>query len=384
MINFIPPFIFSVATWLLYSEVPGVNPAPFSQESFLSFIGVIKYGPPLVLSIFAGYIVQSRITKRFVILLTASCSFLLFLSALIPSESISALIAVFVIAMTSIIYEPILEVLCAYYGEKTGNYLAVNNAMNLARTCARMIAPLLLLYVLKKYFSFSIQITSGIFVIFASAFFLFVHFPEDMAPEDKASNVQPRFFESLKKVFSNPNAYQILIVYSTFYLAVNYLEYFVTIIKPGSTIKLGHLFSILGAGFVTSNLLTLVFKKHLNIKPVHLGYSLFFTGIGLILLTIVPGKMIVLCPFFIGLGNGLSVPLGSAIIQKSLERKDIAVFFGALETSINICGIISMTIGALVFKLLGASTVFIVDGVIIIVSGIYWVIVSNRGARGKT
>ncbi len=376
MLNFLPPFVFSLAMWALFSDVPSKAHAPFSQETYLSLIGIIKYGPPLLLSIFAGYIVRSRINRRFVFLITAVCSLALFFSSMISIPSIAALLAVLSLVMTSVLYEPVLEVLCAFYGERTGNYMAVNNAMNLARTSARMLAPLLTLYVIKSSVSLSIEVISGLLLGLSALLFLFVRFPEDV-PTEQEQIGHCGFFASLKQVFSNSSALRVLIVYSTFYLAVNYLEYFVTLLNINTGIKLAHMFSALGAGFVTSNFMSLVLKRHIKIKPVHLSYSLFLTALGLLLLPLVTGPLILICPFVIGLGNGISVPLGSSIVQQSLDRNGVAVFFGALETSISICGIISMGIGFTSYKLFGPRAVFLVDAGIIGMAAVYWTITIN-------
>lgn len=370
--NFFPHFIYSLALWILYSQLPEQSPAPFNQETYLSLIGAVKYTAPLLLSVFAGYIVRTRVNRRFSAqLLVGAAGFIYFLGSH-ATGAISNLLILCTVALLAVLYEPIIDVLCAFYGEKQGNYLSVNSAMTLVRTSARMLGPLITLYLIVPYLRLPLSQIVSLLLGLAALFVVFAEFPDPTPVDEGSLVVSGGFFSTLQSVLANPTSAQLLIVYSTFYLSINYLEYLVTLLPTGSPIALSSVYSVLGGGFVASNVFVLLFKKRLDIRPVHLSSSLALTGFALFALPLLPGRMLFLGAFLAGFGNGISVPLGASIIQSSLPRSQIAVFSGALETCVNACGIISMGLGIILFHFFGAVGVFYGDAILVLGSAFIW------------
>lgn len=363
---------------MLFSKIPEMQADPFDQPTYLLTIGMIKYIPVFLFAILGGHIVKEYAKKEFIVGLIAVQIAIVFFLKIYVYGSFASLILLGSFVIFSLIYEPLIDYLTAYYSEKKGEYIYINSVVSLSRTMARLFAPMIFVYVIAKNSGNIFSTTQILYAILALSI-VFIDFPKLESSEKKQ---QKSLIACMKNIISNKTALGILLIYCVFYLGINYLEYMVIISQKFASVQLGDLFMIMGAGFVCANVSLLILKD--KIKSVHMmTFSLGLSGCMLILLPWIEIKNLVFgAIFLIGCGNGLAVPISMGFAQKLLKKDLIPYFSGLLDTSINICAIISVGIGFILIKTLGIKGVFFFDGLFLLVSMIIWILL-NKNALGE-
>ncbi|MCI5072875.1 MFS transporter [bacterium] len=351
---------------------------PFDQPTYLLIIGMIKYTPVFLFAILGGHIVKEYAKKGFIVGLIAVQMVIIFFLKTYTQDSYASLILLGSFVIFSLIYEPLIDYLTAYYSEKKGEYIYMNSIVSLSRTSARLLAPMMFVYVIAKNNGDIFSTTQIMYLILAVSI-MFIDFPKLESGEKKQKK---SLIVCMKNIISNKTALGILLIYCVFYLGINYLEYIVVISQKFASVQLGDLFMTMGAGFVCANASLLILKD--KIKSIHMmTFSLGLSGTMLIMLPWIEVKYLVfMALFLIGCGNGLAVPISMGYAQKLLKKDLIPYFSGLLDTAINVCAIVSVGIGFVLMKTLGAKGVFLFDGLFLLMSMLIWVSL-NKNTLGE-
>ncbi|MEZ4815047.1 MAG: hypothetical protein R3A80_07560 [Bdellovibrionota bacterium] len=357
------------------ATVPDAKYYPFSQENYLLCMGVIKYAPVLLLSVIGSHWISNNLSKNLVVALVVLSSAIIIALSAVPIESFRYLSIFFVYILFSVIYEPVVEILSSYWGEKRQNYLLVNGLVTLARTSARYLGPILITSFIGRYLNLQLPQLSALLLVFLASALVFCDFPKTEKIEEGVVT-RLSFKESMQKICQSKLSLGLLVIYCIFYLGVSYLEYLVTLLDPQSKVTLAQLFSSLGLGFVVSNILIMIMKGKLK-QPLIFFLSLLLTGSCLVLLPFVSQGLLPRVMFLIGIGNGFAVPISLSIFQKLLGRKLIGHFIGVLDASINMCALISLGVGYVLFRTVGSSYIFVFDGTMILVSAFVWLMLDK-------
>lgn len=370
--------VFCFVIWVVYSKLPALEVTSISKVSYLSLIGLIKYLPVFVFSSYLSHKISTKLTKAKAIQLLLLTYFIFIgIHYLLPSD-LTALGSLLLVSLLAIVYEPLFDTVKATVVNKTKDYFFINAMGSLVRTSMRFIAPLIILIPLlesdiERNLSLIVFLLVGFFIL--TLIYTLPRF-ELLMERDNIS-----YTESLKSIFLNPLCRYLIVIYSIFYLSINYLEYFALLLPLGRSGDVGYYYSSLGLGFMTSNILIIVLKRLIKNEKEILKFTLMLTGICLVLLAVVPLSLHLYLVFLMGIGNGFSVPVATAIMQKNLKLKDLSMFSGVIDTTTNFCALISVGIGWVILKAFSYKVIFITDGVIILLGALYWHIVVPKDLK---
>ena len=132
---------------------------------------------------------------------------------------------------------------------------------------------------------------------------------------------------------------------------------------------------------MSSNVFILKFKKSIKNEKSLLKYTLILTGLSLISLSFVDASFHLVFIYLMGVGNGLSVPIATTIMQKNLKLTELSMLSGVIDTVTNLCAILSLAIGWSVLKIFSYEVIFIVDGLIVLAGALYWHIVVPKDLK---
>ena len=152
------------------------------------------------------------------------------------------------------------------------------------RTSMRFLAPLIVVVPIIDV-NISSNFSTFVFAFFAAFLIIFSFLLPRFEVEMKGEDIS--YVESFKSILRNPLCRYLLLIYSIFYLSVNYLEYFALLLPPNEVDQVGFYYSALGLGFMASNLFILKFKSLIKNEAEVLKFTLVLTGLSLISLSFV-------------------------------------------------------------------------------------------------
>jgi hypothetical protein len=365
-------FFFALTSWYILTAVLGETSfAIFEKSEYLSIIGSVRYGVPLIFSAFSGYLISKQLNKQNLLLLVLVTTSLVFSSNLLATPELKNLLVVAIFFLFSGFYEPVANLVAAGFATKKGNFITINSLLNLTRTSARFLGPLLGVFIVGLNQDFlTIPTTSGILLSLIFISFLFIKLPE---PKDSTVKkvAKAGFISQLNSLRNNFVATSILSVYMLFYLGVSYVEYLPMLTKSGN-LQTHSLYASLGGGFLFANFVLLILGKKIQSPITIFIGSLLATAVSIIFIPYSSENMVLPILFLVGNANALSVSVSASLFQKYLPRELLGTFVGVLGTCTSLCGLISMGVALLVNNMFGYQAVFMVNGTLILLSSILW------------